>query len=825
MPKSNSPSLRTVRNALEASLPGRAAEVVRHSDLLLSTAFALLKGQGAENDQFYGHSMACALHLARAGLSHEIVCLAMLHHLPNQAHGLGSLVSSDFEGQLRALSDLAANDMSAGGAAVAGGPVYPYENAKVAEALQTHPDLIFVLLASALETLASMSKKVAHPAFELALSEDPKEFADDVFDYLVPFAHFYHLNELSWQIEDAVMSVINPTLFERIRQNLPSQATARREFVDVMKARISSCLRKAFGNRGRFLVQGRSKGIFSIAKKLQNPNRQDRDLWNLTDYLALRIVIEDYRDLFGKGGAESLGDAKLSENEKIYRASMQVAEAIAGEFGLAVGLADDYLHYPTQTGYRALHIGVPLPDDLKGRRKLSARIKAVEIQIRTKELHEKAEFGEWAHFKYKLQTSSTTESTPRRDAKRDWGANWASHFEEIVPYRAEDGSLRFMPRGATYADAAYSLIPIGSHPLKVAIENPDTTEERSYEELFESLVPLSRLVVRRSGRATKASGKATKAVSPAAISAVRTVRARQGVVELLDSTGANVSAAQRSDTLCHQGREVLRREQALSRRWAYGLDEVAPTTEEAIRIAAEVTSRPLKTVDELLTATARGEIDVRDVVESWSKHLTNKATIKFAEGIQERKDKWKGVTTVQAVLTAGRIRFVPLSSLQQISGHLQEHVALADCCGPLPGDHIVGWDFNLPAGLDLGTARRVSIIHRVECLAKRVPRKRIKVQGDIWKSESGAKSQFGHIEFLCYDRPGLLNLLTTTILASSEDANIGDIVARNIYDQTASIWLEVSARDREELKALAKRVQDQLQGLVIMHEIDSFRPI
>lgn len=639
----------------------------------------------------HDHATHTALHLAEAGMSAKSISLGLLHHLPlEQVETTRAGSSAYIRSGLDSLAMLRQPEMSTSMASLGG--VYEYGNAKVAEVLEGNPSLIPIILASALDTLIGMQHNQRRPVFELRLSEPTSDFAEDVLDYLAPFCHFYHLVGLTWKIEDAVLAVRDPDLFQKLRRTLPSQSTARRRIVDVLQSRLRECLKSEFSaSRSGFRIQGRPKGVFSIAEKLGDSLNVERELWNIGDLVAMRVVIEDFEGLFGKGASETLAESGLSEDEQIYRASMQVTEAIAGKFTLRVGKLDDYLHYPRPTGYRALHIGIALPADLRRKARLSSRFKDVEVQIRTRELHEHAEFGEWSHVRYKLQPrlGRGPRQVSRRDAKREWGQNWAEFFSSRVLFRAPDGNLMETVRGATYADAAYRLMNTDEHPLRVKIENSDFSATREYEDLFEPLVPLSRLTVVRSGIPDSAP-------SPGDLSKLRTQVARRKVAALFESFAPSESAHEWRESLIEQGEQILKHEQELTRRWSYGLGRTSATTSDALKVAGTKRGTRYATRDELLLAVARGTIDSDALLRRWREEFDKAAEIRYKADLRQRELHWKSAPIDETVHSLGRLRAISYNQLG-IKCALKQTIVLATCCGPVPGDHLVGWNFRVPA--------------------------------------------------------------------------------------------------------------------------------
>jgi len=801
--------LEELLSAQSAALPNRSSRALSRSRELIEQSCELLEqiSEGRDTTLFL-HSANTALCVAQIGLSDELVCLALLHHAtPHQLSGARGGHVQRLRQKLRALRSLREPAMSVG--QFSGGGALEYGNAVVAEALKNDPDLILIIFASALDALTALGQGTQPPDFELRLSEDPKAFAEDVLDYLAPLAHFYHLVDLAWRIEDAVFAIRDPESYRRIIGTLRTDATLAQRMINELKRRLQARLESVFEGRSAFRLQGRTKGIFSIARKLGFPEDAPANVSDLGDLIALRVVIENHKGLFGKDGKGDLGRASLSEEEKVYRACVQVAETVGAEFGLSVGRADDYLHYPTPTGYQAFHIGIPLPEGLRDDLRLPDSIRNIEIQIRTKELHEKAEFGEWAHFKYRLKAArgELSERGGPRDAKREWNEGWADHFSSRVAFRTDGGCLREIARGATYADAAYMLLEAGEHPREVQIQNSEFSERRDYHDLFEPMIPLSRITVKKKG-------EPGSAPSPASIGRLQTAEARQAVSKLFESSAPRGYKSDYLRSLSDQGGLILLREVDLTHQWSYSLDPTEATTKDALSLAGRLraSKRPFPSRDDLFVSVAKGAIDSRRLLTLWRTEFDKRVEVAYKLDQRRREAYWSSATGDATPLSVGRVHIVPYRHLAATGSQLKQSIIRANCCGPLPGDLIVGWNFAVPDNLRrLTPEAEISIVHRADCpAAKAKPSKELVIRGDTWPQLMYRARSAGQVEFSVYDRPRLLNRITAAIAQICPEASFGDIISRKIYDASAFIWLEVSVLSITELNDIMLGVKKLL---------------
>jgi GTP pyrophosphokinase len=188
----------------------------------------------------------------------------------------------------------------------------------------------------------------------------PDDLAAEAMQVFAPLANRLGIWQLKWELEDLAFRFLDPTSYRHIATLLDERRADRERRVAAMRASLAADL-AAQGLR--VTVQGRPKHLYSIWKKMR---RKGLGFAEVLDVIALRVVADDVRDCY----------AVLGRVHERYR-------AIAGEL-------DDYIARPKANGYRSLHTVVEADDG-----------SAVEIQIRTGEMHEHAEYGLSAHWAYK----------------------------------------------------------------------------------------------------------------------------------------------------------------------------------------------------------------------------------------------------------------------------------------------------------------------------------------------------------------------------------------------------------------------------------------
>ena len=232
------------------------------------------------------------------------------------------------------------------------------------------------------------------------------------FDVHAPLANRLGVWQLKWEMEDLAFRILEPETYKRIARQLDGKRLDRERYIESVTAQLKGALARA-GIAAE--VAGRPKHIYSIYKKL---NLKDLDFEALYDVRAVRILVRDVKDCYAALG--------LVHN---------LWAPIPGEF-------DDYIAKPKSNQYRSLHTAVIGPGD-----------KALEVQIRTQEMHRHSELGVAAHWRYK-EGSSSDEGYDRKIA-------WLRQVLDWKGEPGEPGDLAERFRTGLFEDAIYVLTPQG----------------------------------------------------------------------------------------------------------------------------------------------------------------------------------------------------------------------------------------------------------------------------------------------------------------------------------------------------------------------------
>jgi GTP pyrophosphokinase len=291
------------------------------------------------------------------------------------------------------------------------------------------------MLVSMIEDMRVALLKIAERTWALhavreANPERQRRVAREVFDIYAPLAHRLGIGHLKWELEDLAFRYLEPAEYRRIAQLLEEKRTDRQHYIDEVIAALRRALAQ-FGKEAQ--VSGRPKHIYSIWKKMQNKGLGFSQIY---DIRAVRVLVPAVSDCY----------AVLGIVHSLWR-------NIPAEF-------DDYIASPKSNGYRSLHTAVLEP----GRR-------VVEIQIRTHDMHEEAEFGLCSHWRYKDSGNTAGADYEERIAwlrqvlewHEDLGSTGIEDYLRVdqAPERiyvfTPEGHVVDLPRGATPLDFAYRV--------------------------------------------------------------------------------------------------------------------------------------------------------------------------------------------------------------------------------------------------------------------------------------------------------------------------------------------------------------------------------
>lgn len=274
---------------------------------------------------------------------------------------------------------------------------------KMLLAIVTDPRLIILKLADELLRLRQAKHATAQQQRQLALE------AREVY---APLANRLGVWQLKWELEDLAFRYLDPQDYRRIAGALNSRRLDRERFIEEVKVELQAALASA-GVTAE--VEGRPKHIYSIWRKMQ---RKQLSFDEVLDVRAVRVLVDSVADCYAALGV------------------------VHGRWTYIPGEFDDYIATPKDNQYRSLHTAVIGPGH-----------QPLEVQIRTREMHEHAELGVAAHWKYKEGGA--------RDHAYETKIRWVRRLLEPAESGESDGDFLDRVRAEIFEDRIYVLSPKG----------------------------------------------------------------------------------------------------------------------------------------------------------------------------------------------------------------------------------------------------------------------------------------------------------------------------------------------------------------------------
>ena len=577
--------------------------------------------------------------------------------------------------------------------------------------------VVLLRLASRTQTLRFMSR---------SSDEMRRPYAQETLDIYAPLANRLGIWQLKWELEDYAFRYLEPGLYKKIASMLDEKRVERESFIAAAVAALEAELRTT-GIRAE--VVGRPKHIYSIYNKMRG---KGLDFSELYDVRALRVLVDSVKDCYTALGVVH-----------------NLWTPIPKEF-------DDYISRPKSNDYRSLHTAVVGPDG-----------RALEVQIRTHDMHRHAELGVAAHWRYKEAGAGRAARPDPFDEKiallrqvlawRDDVADsvdWVEQFkrttlDDTVYVLTPQGRVLDLPQGATPVDFAYHLhTDLGHHCRGAKVDG--------------AMVPLNYKLAngqRVEIIAAKTGGPSRDWMNPA-LGYLQSPRARSKVRQWFNSQALAETTA--------QGRAIVERE----------LQRIGMTSANLDHLAQQL---GYARSEELFAAAGREEIGPKQLQTALRGAEAEPAP---PESLLPGKSK--------ANAKDGGILIVGMDKLM---------TQLAKCCRPAPPDAIAGF---------VTRGRGVSI-HRRNCrdlqrLAALQPERMI--EADWGQQRDGVFSV--DVVVQAQDRQGLLRDISEVL--SREKINVTGVNTQS-KQHLAFMSFTVEISDLEQLQRTLAQVRE-VQGVL-----------
>ncbi|MCB0171198.1 MAG: GTP diphosphokinase [Anaerolineae bacterium] len=680
----------------------------------------------ASGEPYFQHSLSVANILADLRLDYETIAAALLHDVLEDTPVTYQELEAEFGTSVAQLVD-GVTKMS---------QIQEYRGqSKKSKKEQAQAESLRKMFLAMVDDVRVVLIKLADRTHNMRTlhhlpEQKRKRIARETLEIFAPLANRLGIWQIKWELEDLSFRYMEPELYKQIAQLVDERRINRERYIN----EVAETLKTELLNRGIDAdVTGRPKHIYSIWRKMR---RKGVDFDQIYDVRAVRVLVLELADCY----------ASLGIVHTLWR-------PIPGEF-------DDYIAAPKDNLYRSLHTAVIGPGG-----------KNLEVQIRTFEMHQEAELGVAAHWRYK----EGAKSDPSFDRKINWLRSlmeWkedvsdagefidqvkAEVFQDRVHVLTPDGDVVDLPFGSTPIDFAYHIHTEVGHrcrgakvngrivPLNYQLKNGDQVEILT----------------------AKRGGPSRDWINPH-LNYIKTSRARSKVRYWFKY--------QNFEKNLSDGRFILERE--IRRLGIPG-------------ISFEKLAHAFKydRVDDFLAAIGRNDISTPQMV-----NVINSVIVADEPHAAE---EWRNLISLPAPSQK-------MSTGIHVQGVGNLLTNLAQCCRPVPGDtEILGYI----------TRGRGVTIHRGDCpnvlrLREKAPERLIKVD---WGTEEGTTYPVD-IQVEAFDRPGLLHDITSVV--ANEKINLATVnVVTKKQESKANIFATLDIANIDQLSRVLAIIE-QLPNVI-----------
>jgi len=649
-------------------------------------------------DPYITHPLAVATILAELGMNTETICAALLHDTVEDTPYTLTELRGEFGEDVAALVDgVTKLDKVKYGESAEAETVR-----KMVVAMSRDIRVLVIKLADRLHNMRTL---------RYLPREKQERKAKEVLEIFAPLAHRLGMNTVKWELEDLAFATLFPKRFDEIVRLVSSRAPRREAFLQEVIQDVSADLREAKINQN---VTGRPKHYYSIYQKMI---ARDVGFDDIYDLVGIRVLVDSVKDCYAALGI------------------------IHARWNPVPGRFKDYIAMPKFNMYQSLHTTVIGPGG-----------KPVELQIRTWDMHRRAEYGVAAHWKYKEETIFGRPKDARDDSQDmawlrqlvDWQRETEDPAEFLESLRGDlaagevyvftpRGEVVALPQGATPVDFAYAIHTEVGHrtvgarvngrlvALESTLDNGDTVE------IFTSKAPEA-------------------GPSRDWLKFVQSPRARNKIRQWFSK--------ERREAAVDAGKDQLAR---AMRKQGLPLQRIAAA--DSLRDLA----RDLRYADvsALYAAVGEGRVSAQSVVEKLVKSIGGR------DGAQEELAEATLPTKPPQPRTG-------VDSGVEVNGAADVWVRLSRCCTPVPGDEIIGF---------VTHGHGVSV-HRVDCvnLAHLTEIQRERMVDVHWAPTEGSVFLVA-IQVEALDRTRLLSDVTRVL--SDQHVNILSATVTTSRDRVA----------------------------------------
>ena len=546
------------------------------------------------------------------------------------------------------------------------------------------------------------------------LRKDKQErISRETMEIYAPLAHRLGISSVKWELEDLSFRYLNEVEFYKISHMMKEKRREREALVEEVVQKIETYAgeRNLHGK-----IYGRPKHIYSIYRKMQDKKKRFDEIYDL---IAIRCILDTQSDVY----------AMLGYIHELWR-------PMPGRF-------KDYIANRKANGYQSIHTTVYGP---KG---------PIEFQIRTKEMHEVAEYGVAAHWAYKKGVKGQVDS--RESAI---GMNWIKELMELQDQSNDAKDFVDSVKESYLAEEIYVFTPDGavrslpkdSGPIDFAYEiHTKVGEKATGAKVNGRMVPLTTKL--RTGDQVEIITNANSfGPSRDWLNIVKTSKARNKIRQFFKNQDKELSISKGRELLQAQFQEhgYVANKYMDKKHMEEVLQKTSYKTEEALFAAIGFGEIGAISIFNRLTEKERRE-EERAKARAEAEELVKGGEVKIENKKYTLKVKHEGGVVIQGA-----------------SGLL---IRIAKCCNPVPGDDIVGYI----------TKGRGVAIHRQDCMNLKAQENYEQRLIDVeWEDNNTTKEYTAHIDIYGLNRSGLLNDVLQVL--SNTTKNISTVNAQPTKD-------------------------------------------
>ncbi len=557
--------------------------------------------------------------------------------------------------------------------------------------------------------------------------------AQETMEIYAPLANRLGIWQIKWELEDLAFRYLEPERYKQIAKQIQSKRTVRERYI----AQVERILNEELAKHDiKADVKGRAKHIYSIAQKAEKYEAQHKSFEEIYDLLALRVIVDTIGDCYNALGV------------------------VHGLWHPIPGQFDDYIASPKESLYQSLHTTV-----------MAIGARPLEIQIRTQDMHQLAEYGVAAHWAYKEDGRQDQQYVQRMSWLRqllEWQREMSAAEEFVESVKTDlfrdqvfiytpKGEIKEMPAGATPIDFAYRVHTELGHrtvgakirgrlvPLTYQLQNGDVVE----------------ILAGKTSRGPSRDWLNTN------LGYIKTGHSREKIRQWFKKQ-------ERAENI-DRGREIIDKE---LRRMNLSLSECQ---DDVLKIFK------YDNLDDFLAALGFGGVS--------SAHIP----ARLAPLIHKDEPEIPAIDGPQRRVTSHTVQVLGTGDLL---------TQIARCCNPVPGDRIIGYI----------TRSRGVTIHREDCYNVLHEDEKDRLVDVEWGRTDASYPVAVHIE--AWDRVGLLRDVST--LVSEEKVNMMGVRTEH-GDRTTSVYLTLETTGVAQLSRLMAKLESVRGVITVNRQMDPGR--